>query len=312
MIRPPTSLLRIIVPTTLVFLFFIYLGRNRSPSPAREEPPTKPPLQIVIPKTVHQLLFDMPGHPVSEFKANSHTLSWQQSGWKVEYWSEEACGVLAEELDIFGFYSQTFHALPSAVLRSDFCRYLIMFGRGGIYNDLDVHLKKPLPWDVMGPMESHRSRTGDGSKRDAPPSLIVGLEGDSSTKGLARSPQFVQWTIAASPKHPALRQVLDKIAEVTPDFSTQAAQKEIEVSIMDWTGPGIWTDAIMQYLNCTEKQTATVRDLKDPIRIKDVLVLPKRAFAIIQGDDHSSPDILVKHYFSGTWKHRGRGWFGFR
>ncbi|MCJ1358235.1 MAG: hypothetical protein MMC33_008234 [Icmadophila ericetorum] len=308
MIRPPTGLLRIIFPTLLVFLFFIYLGQRESSTPIRENQ-QKPQLEIAIPKTVHQLLLDMPGHPVSQFKPNSHSISWQQSGWKVEYWSEEACGILAAELDIFGFYSQTFQALPSAVLRSDFCRYLIMFGRGGIYNDLDVHLKKPLPWDVMGPTITERPSIID-MDWESPPSLIVGLEGDAFTSGLARSPQFVQWTIAASPKHPILRQVLDKIAEFTPGFNEQEAQKKIEVNVMDWTGPGVWTDAILQYLNCTEEELAIVRDLKDPIRIKDVLVLPKRSFAIIQGDDHSSPDILVKHYFSGTWKHRGQGWFG--
>jgi len=77
---------------------------------------------------------------------------------------------------------------------------------------------------------------------------------------------------------------------------------------MGWTGPSVWTDAILEYLDCTEEQPTQLRDLKDSMRIKDVLIFPKRAFAMTQGEDHTSLDILVKHYFSGTWKKCRTGW----
>jgi hypothetical protein len=35
--------------------------------------------------------------------------------------------------------------------------------------------------------------------------------------------------------------------------------------------------------------------------LPEVLVLPKRSFAVIQGEDVIS-EVLVKHYFSGSWK----------
>ncbi len=56
---------------------------------------------------------------------------------------------LAQELN--ASYAQVFQQFPAGVLKADFCRYMIMFAKGGIYNDLDVHLMKPLPWKVMGP-----------------------------------------------------------------------------------------------------------------------------------------------------------------
>jgi mannosyltransferase OCH1-like enzyme len=173
-----------------------------------------------------------------------------------------------------------------------------MFGRGGIYNDLDVHLIRPLPWNAMGP-----SKDGEG-----PPSLIIGLEGDASTKGLPRSPQFVQWTIASAPAHPVLKNVLDQIADETPSYLSKVVGKDGEIDVMNWTGPSVWTDAVLKYLACTDKLLQKLRDLKEPLRIKDVLVLPKRSFAVIQGEDHTLPDIFVKHYFSGTWKTCKKGW----
>ena len=240
----------------------------------------------------------MPGHPVSTFKPNSHTTSWQQSGWKVEYWSEDACAQLAQE-NVTDRYSETFQQLPTAVLRSDFCRYLVLLRSGGVYNDLDVHLMKPLPWNVMGPEEM---------KGIGPPGLIVGLEGDASTKGLPMSPQFVQWTIASKPSHPILQGVLDRIVDITPRHLEQATDTNKEIDIMGWTGPSVWTDAVLDYLDVTVEQIENLRNLKESVRIKDVLVLPKRFFAVVQGEDHTSPGILVKHYFSGTWKKCERSW----
>ncbi len=238
---------------------------------------------------------------IPKFKPNSHSISWQQSGWKVEYWTEDACLELAQELN--ASYSHAFQQLPSAVLKSDFCRYMVMFGRGGIYNDLDVHMMKALPWKAMGPSR-------DGNK--GPPSLIVGLEGDATTKGLPRSPQFVQWTIASTPSHPVLLDALTKITERTPEFlKKQQADKNGDADVMNWTGPSVWTDAVLAYLDCNDVQLENLRDLKTAVRIKDVLVLPKRAFAVIQGEDHKNPDILVKHYFSGMWKHE-KSWISKR
>ena len=214
----------------------------------------------------------------------------------MEYWSEEACAHLAWEVDPKGEYLATWEQMGIAVLKSDFCRYLIMYGRGGVYSDLDVHLMKSLPWEVMGPA---------GAKE--PPALIIGLEGDKSTTGLPRSPQCVQWTMASASGHPVLRSVLDRIA--SQRSSMRPAPGEKDVDVMNLTGPSVWTDTILAYLECSETQLEQLRDLKEPVRIKDVLVLPKRAFAIIQGDDHRSSEILVKHYFSGTWKTCTKAWY---
>ncbi|OJK01749.1 hypothetical protein ASPACDRAFT_77428 [Aspergillus aculeatus ATCC 16872] len=265
---------------------------------------------LLIPQTIHHLLFSMPNHPVSAFRPSQHTISWQQSGWKIEYWTEAACAELARATDpSSGRYAAALAAFPSAVLKSDFCRYLILYARGGVYNDLDVRLMQPLPWGAMFGDES--------GKGDGPPAAIVGLEGDAATRGLPRSPQFVQWTMVAAPGHPIFGAVLGKIVDRTEEYLQHLGQGDSAGAeppdVMEWTGPSVWTDAVLEYLGADEGLLNTLRDLQETVRIKDVVVLPKRGFAITQGEDHRSAEVLVKHYFSGTWKTECRAvwrWLG--
>ncbi|GKZ37414.1 hypothetical protein AbraIFM66950_008937 [Aspergillus brasiliensis] len=263
------------------------------------------PLEITIPQTIHQLFISTPENPGSTFSPDRHSVSWLQSGWKVEYWRESSCLELARELDDAdanntGSYASTFQALPAPILKSDFCRYLILFARGGIYNDLDVQLLRPLPWSVMGV-----ATDGNGK----PPAVVVGLEGDAATTGLPRSPQFVQWTMASVPGHPVFRDVLRSIVDRTAQFvPTQTAGSDADIDVMGWTGPSAWTDAVLGYLDCDDEQVQQLRDLRETVRIRDVVVLPRRAFAVLQGEDQSAPDVLVKHYFEGSWKGCAREW----
>lgn len=51
---------------------------------------------------------------------------------------------------------------------------------------------------------------------------------------------------------------------------------------------------------------AELKDLKVEVRIKYVVVLLKRGFAVTQGEDHTNPDILVKHTLQEVEKHVNR------
>ncbi|PWY65910.1 alpha-1,6-mannosyltransferase subunit [Aspergillus eucalypticola CBS 122712] len=284
----------------LGLLAAFYLTQSQSQALLQQDPVTINPLKVAIPQTVHQLFISTSGSRGSGFYPDRHSISWLQSGWKVEYWRETSCYELAQELDDTGSYAATFQALPAPILKSDFCRYLILFGRGGIYNDLDVHLLHPLPWPIMGAVK-------DGV--DEPPAVIVGLEGDAATTGLPRSPQFVQWTMASVPGHPIFRDVLQSITDRTAHYiSTQTAEADADIDVMSWTGPSAWTDAVLGYLQCDDEQIQQLRDLHEVVRVRDVIILPRRSFAVLQGEDQTSPDVLVKHYFSGSWKTCAREW----
>ena len=76
---------------------------------------------------------------------------------------------------------------------------------------------------------------------------------------------------------------------------------------MDWTGPGLFTDVIMEYME--EQYQLKPEDFSaigEPVQIGDVLVLPLTAFSPDMGHMGSKPSdgpgSLVKHHFAGTWK----------
>jgi alpha 1,6-mannosyltransferase len=47
------------------------------------------------------------------------------------------------------------------------------------------------------------------------------------------------------------------------------------LGVMAWTGPGVWTDAVLSYLRVKYGMLWTdLKDIRDPIRIGDVMILP--------------------------------------
>lgn len=81
-----------------------------------------------------------------------------------------------------------------------------------------------------------------GDRLRSPLGLIIRLEGNRKTTGLPHSLQFVQWTLAATPLHPVLKIALNKIVKVT---LTHLLQTPESVDVISWTGPSLWTDAVL-------------------------------------------------------------------
>ncbi len=114
-----------------------------------------------------------------------------------------------------------------------------------------------------------------------PPSVVVGIEADVGNRGdwnafWARPAQICQWTIASAPHHPilvdALREIQRKtalglqwlaerpleIARLTAEGDLEGAAKLSNVAldaepseggplgVMEWTGPGLWTDCVLR------------------------------------------------------------------
>lgn len=108
---------------------------------------------------------------------------------------------------------------------------------------------------------------------------------------------------------------MEHVVSSSPDFLTRhAIEGDIEKYIMDWTGPGVWTDCVLAWLNDHRKEgdntpvEDTLHELKRPKKIHDTLVLPRTAFAVLQGmKDGVEDGVLVKHYFEGMWKAKWSG-----
>lgn len=208
--------------------------------------------------------------------------------------------------------SEAYAAMPVPVLKADFFRYLILLARGGIYSDIDTEaLKSAIDWL---PPRVDKSAVG----------LIVGIEADPDRedweKWYSRRIQFCQWTIQAKAGHPILRDIVARITEKTLDLKAKGQLRHgrapTNVSIVEFTGPAIWTDTIFDYFNNHDYfefdsgvQNVMAQDffnVREQKKVGDVVVLPITSFSPGVGQmgagEPEDPMAFVKHAFDGSWK----------
>jgi alpha 1,6-mannosyltransferase len=297
-------------------------------------PPRKPKMQIPL-QDLHskplrqQLEYTFPYDPLSKFPA----YIWQTwkttpaSGeFKEEFREPEATWTvlhpsfvhevitdqIAPHLMLHLFASipevlEAYNALPLPVLKADFFRYLILLARGGIYSDIDTSaLKSATEWV---PSDVPRSSYG----------LVVGIEADPDREDWAnwysRRIQFCQWTIQAKPGHPVLRDIVANITEETLKRKAQGTLSKNTKTIIEFTGPALWTDTIFKFFNDPEYFDMTsgqgnitwahFTGMKSAKKVGDVVVLPITSFSpgvrqMGAGED-DDPMAFVKHHFEGRF-----------
>lgn len=122
-----------------------------------------------------------------------------------------------------------------------------------------------------------------------------------------------------------LRELISRITDITLTREKKGQLnkilgKDAGGDIMNWTGPGIWTDVVFEYMNNISQppdnfKTKTYDDIINvsvftgmtiPVAIQDVLVLPITSFSPDVGQmgakDTSHPMAYAKHMFLGSWK----------
>ncbi|TVY20913.1 Initiation-specific alpha-1,6-mannosyltransferase [Lachnellula arida] len=204
---------------------------------------------------------------------------------------------------------EAYNALPMAVLKADFFRYLILLARGGIYSDIDTYaLKSATEWL---PETVPREQVG----------LVIGIEADPDREDwnqwYSRRIQFCQWTIQSKAGHPVLRETVAHITEEALKRNKAGTLKGIsDNKVIEFTGPAVWTDTIFNFMNdkkyfdmTTSKGNITWRDfagMKAAKKVGDVVVLPITSFSPgvqqMGAEDVDHPMAFVKHDFEGTWK----------
>jgi alpha 1,6-mannosyltransferase len=202
---------------------------------------------------------------------------------------------------------EAFKALPVPVLKADFFRYLILLARGGIYSDIDTEALKPAS-DWL-PEDFDRATVG----------LIIGIEADPDRPDwhdwYSRRIQFCQWTIQAKPGHPVLRDIVATITEDTLRMKRDNVLKagELPKSIVEFTGPAVWTDAIFSYFNnpaffdfSDKSSNISYSDffgITEHRKIGDVIVLPITSFSPgvqqMGAQDVTDKMAFVRHSFEG-------------
>jgi mannosyltransferase OCH1-like enzyme len=117
-----------------------------------------------------------------------------------------------------------FKALPIGVMKADLWRYLILKTHGGVYSDIDSECLKPITeWE-----KEQKFKTKNV--------LLIGLENDE---------HFCQWTIYSTKEHPVMKYVCEYILNSYKEKGIDTKDKDF---VHKTTGPGIWTHAIVAYL----------------------------------------------------------------
>lgn len=206
---------------------------------------------------------------------------------------------------------EAYKSLPVPVLKADFFRYLILLARGGIYTDIDTQALRPTTEWL--PEDFDRATVG----------LVVGIEADPDRpdwkEWYSRRIQFCQWTMQAKPGHPVLRDLVATISEDTLRMKREGVLKKGSLptkSVVEFTGPAVWTDALFSYFNnpaffdYTYKTTnisySDFFGITEQKRVGDVVVLPITSFSPgveqMGAKNINDPMAFVKHQFDGSWK----------
>lgn len=201
---------------------------------------------------------------------------------------------------------EAYDSLPVPVLKADFFRYLILLARGGIYSDIDTAALKPATDWV--PADVPRSSYG----------MVIGIEADPDRpdwhEWYSRRVQFCQWTIQSKPGHPILRDIVAGITEETLRHKKAGTlNKSLMKSVVEFTGPAVWTDTVYRFFNdpeyfdmTTSKGNITWRQftgITQAKKVGDVVVLPITSFSPGVGQmgagEDDDPMAFVKHNFEG-------------
>ncbi|PVH16516.1 uncharacterized protein CXQ87_004809 [Candidozyma duobushaemuli] len=210
---------------------------------------------------------------------------------------------------------EAYKSMPEVILKMDFFKYLILFAKGGVYADVDTVPLQPVPnWipDNVSPTEL---------------GLIIAVGSDSKSakwrSDTVRRLEFGNYVLQCKPGHPILREIIASITENTlrlrrtlkdgEQLALEGSSNQKSLAISKWTGSGLWTDTVLEYLNDYVKssiyQSVTWKDfhgLENPKLVSDVLVLPIKSFAstveVSKDGKIGDPIAFVKHFSANIWK----------
>ncbi|KAL9020022.1 MAG: hypothetical protein Q9185_002710 [Variospora sp. 1 TL-2023] len=196
-----------------------------------------------------------------------------------------------------------YNSLRVPVMASDFLRYLLLAGDGGVYADSDVEMIKPLQDWVPVPYRDV-TRAMIGVEKDHP----------ANDEPDGWSFRFVQHTLITAKAHPIMinmvRNITDKMLQLSHEKDTPLSQLELhDRDVVRITGPRGFKDVVFEHLSGEVGENIGWRNftqMKEPKLFGDTLIVPINFFAAGQqhsGSDGTSPDKRVQHYWSGTWRH---------
>lgn len=196
--------------------------------------------------------------------------SWEESNpeWRIELVTNSESRALF--VDYLPEYLDVFDSLPLGVMKADMWRYAVLMIHGGIYADVDTYCCVPITtW--LSPEDEDM--------------LHICCE--------EATPWFCQWAIYAPAKHPALKAVIDLIAErVGADCGVNIERPDC---VHHYTGPDAWSEAVKRTLG-SELSTSGILADRALAGLGRVIIHPTGFFA----------DQVIRHgYASFSWTDNG-------
>ena len=191
-----------------------------------------------------------------------------------------------------------------AVQRADFFRYVVIHEYGGVYADADVDCIVPVAKWARAELRDAGAAGyalgygSAGTEVDELPGLITAVEKLVSydifvnTSRVTFGMQYVQWVMAARPRHPVAAAAIRRVVSNFNDRSFVASGQTLWL-----TGPSVWTNAVVDVVlahdpSLRNTRVANALHCCQGTAFGDLVVLPKPLL-------HYK---LVMHHFAGTWR----------
>ena len=248
-------------------------------------------LYVEIPKNVYMSVKDLNVYSTVQRKAMDGLSMFSE--YNLTLFDDQFCYNLLEEYPQYSFVKE----FTIGVMKSDLCRYLIIYHYGGIYIDSDAVMKlNPLEW-VFG--NNAKKRNGTSVE------FIVGLEAlpmDTYPQyGFCGPFQIVQWTFASKPKHPIL---LFALEEIKWNFENKREEFEMWSRAVGLTGPCVMTHAIKSHFFNNSIDLLQIENA--PVIVGNLYVGPVNQFncgSSFNGKSYPCNQYTaIHHLYAGSWK----------
>ncbi|GMF04976.1 unnamed protein product [[Candida] boidinii] len=148
---------------------------------------------------------------------------------------------------------EAYNLLPHIILKSDLGRYFLLYLIGGVYSDIDTNCHRSID-EWYDNIDQTKYNIG----------ISVSIEDDVNRDNWhefkPRRVELLQWAFKGNRKHHFWALLISKIVETTFRAKYEGRlqawssyQNQIDkcsgVDILDWTGPGVFTDAFIEYVN---------------------------------------------------------------
>ncbi len=194
-----------------------------------------------IPRIIHQIYL---GSEVpSVLQSNIEDIRKRNPHWAHQFYDDKRAMEFITEY--YGQYVLTMYLRINpdyGVARADLLRYLVLYAHGGVYIDVKSTFAQPIDEVVRGDegyiLSRWRNQIGEPHEGWGLHADLAHLEGG----------EFQQWHVIASPGHPFLRAVIERVVNGVASYSARRTGTGW-IGVLRLTGPIAYTQAIMPILN---------------------------------------------------------------